>query len=179
MPAALIGHKTVPLFLVIILCAVFGNEARATIDAGIPDTYVALTDERMKTTYLEVLAAQGESSTGNLFVFQMITPATSETQPEDEVLLTVVQDRGQPRGDEFPTFVFRNSKSPAPELIFRMNAGTRLYVRQSDEDPVGCLISAQKGYSDVCLADANGNAAPDLPGLRKDFWSDLIRLFGL
>ncbi|MCR9061426.1 MAG: hypothetical protein NXI02_29130, partial [Rhodobacteraceae bacterium] len=38
---------------------------------------------------------------------------------------------------------------------------------------------AENGYSDVCLADVQGNAAPDLPGLRKDFWSDLIKLFGL
>lgn len=165
---------------VILLCAEPGSPAYATSVADVPDAYIEVSDDRQKTDYLDAIADRGDSSTGNLFVFLIDTPNKDADREEDSVRVHIVQDRGQPRGAEYPTFVFRSEAgSGPPHLVFRTDAGKRLYVSEQSEDPSSCLISAESGYSDICLANLQGHPAPDLPGLRKDFWSDLIKLFGL
>jgi len=152
--------------------------ARAETESDAPDSFVKVLEDAQTSAYLETLSAAGHSATGKLYVFRLTTASDSDVA-RPAVTIHTVQDRGLPRGEEYPTYVFRVSNSSFnPELIHSAHTGTRIYVLDSPEG-AGCLVSAQKGYSDVCLADVNGKAAPDLPGLRKDFWTDLIKLFGL
>lgn len=149
-----------------------------------PDTYSEIEEDGLKQAYLEALSAAGESSTGKLVHylqnagnFDKLPEGSSDTRTR--ITVHAVQDRGLPRGEEFPTFVFTSVGGlDQPRFVYKTHAGTRIYHSDSYGD-TGCLFSAGKGYSDVCLADVQGNIAPDLPGLRKDFWSDLIKLFGL
>jgi len=149
-----------------------------------PDTYSEIDEPDLKAAYLEALSAAGESSSGKLVHYlQRANPATGPADGtgggEPPILVHAVQDRGLPRGEEYPTFVFKTvGKAGPPELVHKLHAETRIYHADAYGD-TGCLFSAKKGYSDVCLADVQGSIAPDLPGLRKDFWSDLMKLLGL
>ncbi|MHA7775514.1 hypothetical protein [Roseibium sp. M-1] len=147
------------------------SPARSSSAGDAPDSYAEIEEDGLKQAYLEALAATEESSTGKLVHYHQGTGT--------QITVHAVQDRGLPSGEEYPTYVFRTVGGvDRPELIYKTLVGTRIYHSDSYSD-TGCLFSAQKAYSDICLADVNGNAAPDLPGLRKDFWSDLIKLFGL
>ncbi|WP_282047189.1 hypothetical protein [Roseibium album] len=158
--------------LIALLCS--GDAVRAFSSNGSPDSYSEIQDDELKNTFLRILSADGESSTGNLVSFH------ESGDPDNQVVVHVVQDRGIARGTQYPTYVFRTvGELESPDLIFKSHTGTRLYRHDEGIPETGCLLSAENGYSDVCLADVQGNAAPDLPGLRKDFWSDLIKLFGL
>ncbi|WP_156958783.1 hypothetical protein [Labrenzia sp. DG1229] len=158
--------------LIAMLCS--GGTVQAFSSSGSPDSYSEIEDDELKNTFLEILSADGESSTGKLVLFHESGDA------DKQVVVHVVQDRGVPRGTQYPTYVFRTvGELEGPDLIFKSHTGTRLYRHDEGVPENGCLLSAENGYSDICLADIQGNAAPDLPGLRKDFWSDLIKLFGL
>lgn len=142
------------------------------------DPYTAVQDGDLKDSFVEMLASEGVSSTGKLVSFHR--PAVRSERPDEQVYVHVIQDRGLPTGAEYPTFVFKTVGGlDRPLLLYKTSAGTRLYTHPEGLPVSGCLISAEKGYSDVCLADVEGNPAQELPGLRKDFWSDLIKLFGL
>ncbi|WP_299477277.1 hypothetical protein [uncultured Roseibium sp.] len=161
------------LFAILCICAsvpAFSEEPA--------DSYSTIQDVSLKNSFVEALSSAGVSSTENLVSFHEPAPLADGT--DEQVHVHVVQDRGLPGGAEYPTYVFRTAGGvDEPALIYRTNAGTRLYTHSDIVPDSGCVISAKAGYSDICLADAQGNAAPELPGLRKDFWSDLIRLFGL
>lgn len=160
--------------LVLVLMLFAGNSAGATSVDDLPDPYTEIQDKTLKAVFLDVLSADGESLTDKLLSFH------EQSGTAAHVSVFVVQDRGNPRGAEYPTYVFRTGEDlDAPVLVFKTYAGPRLYRHGEGIPESGCLLSAEKGYSDVCLADVQGNAASDLPGLRKDFWSDLIKLFGL
>ncbi|MBO6895044.1 MAG: hypothetical protein JJ866_24115 [Roseibium sp.] len=169
------------VFLVFVFLVV--TPAHAFLDDEAPDSYRMLTDAGEKAAFQSALAATGESSTDRLAVYSQATD-NFETSPDgkDDVkngyTLYAVQDRGRPRGEEYPTYLFRVDDDPGgPELIYKTHAGPRIYHTDSNSD-TGCLFSAQKGYSDICLVDVRGNPAPDLPGLRDDFWSDLMKVLG-
>ncbi|TYC54115.1 hypothetical protein FMN50_13345 [Rhodobacterales bacterium] len=170
----------------LLLPAVFASSAQALSLNDSSDTYSQVADDALNAAYAKVLADDGESTTGKFFAFNMLgcspsqqpdgAPATAkaaEGTVRNPVYIHAVQDRGQPRGGEYPTFVFTSGHDPRkPDLEFKLYAGKRLYL--SDVivcEPDRCLLSAQQGMSDVCLADPFGNPAPDIPGLRNDFWS--------
>jgi len=150
--------------------------ARCFSGSDDPDSYSEIEKDGLKQAYLEALSVAGESSTGKLVHYRQDTGGVDHST---RIIVHAVQDRGLPRGEEYPTYVFKTVGGMAqPRFVFKTHAGTRIYASDSD-GKAGCLISAKKGYSDICLADVQGNIAPDLPALRKDFWSDLIKLFGL
>jgi len=144
------------------------------------DAYSPVADAGLRNAIIAELERTGESTTGRLNAFRM-KGCSVKDDPAQPVTILVVQDRGQPRGEEYPTYVFfSKDSSKTPTLDFRTFAGKRLYRAETVScRPKTCILSAQQGYSDMCLSDPFGRASPDLPGLRKDFWSDLIRLFGL
>jgi hypothetical protein len=150
-----------------------------------PQAYAKVEQDGLLNAYLISLADAGESATGNLYAFR-IQAAPSILADEDDpnaskrITLHAVQDRGQPRGAEYPTYVFTTKAAfEEPTLIYNTYAGTRIFFLDEIGAKSGCLLSAEQGYSDICLADIHGNPAPDLPGLRDDFWTDLMKLLGL
>jgi hypothetical protein len=162
--------------------------ARPGFADGVTDTsraYVKVEQDGLLNAYLISLADAGESATGNLYAFRILTtPATilNKDHPKAKTKVTVhaVQDRGQPRGAEYPTYVFTSRNGfEDPSLIYKTHAGTRIFFRDDTSGKSGCLLSAEQGYADICLADTNANPAPNIPGLRDDFWSDLMKLLGL
>lgn len=175
-----VARVVILLFLALLTSA----PANAFFVGDAPDAYSKLNEPRQKTLLQAALSAAGESSTDNLAVYTQVTGAYETAADGKGMMFTgyriiAVQDRGLPRGEEYPTFVFRTENDlEEPELIFKTHAGPRIYNSDSYGD-AGCLFSAQKGYSDICLVDVRGNPAPELPGLRDDFWSDLLTLLGL
>lgn len=160
---------------------VIAPPAHAFLSDDNPDSYSRLEDQALLEAYLNVLASAGESSAGKLHVFHLPVKAGSKSDgaANSPLVVHAVQDRGLPRGSEYPTYVFTSTGVlEEPELIFNAHAGTRLFLAEDASGETQCLMSAEKGWSDICLADIHGNAAPDMPGLRKDFWSDLLKLFG-
>lgn len=157
---------------------------RAVYVSDAPDTYFEIEEDGLKQAYLEALSSAGESSTGKLVHFYQISNDWKVLQDggvdtSSQIIVHVVQDRGLPRGEEYPTYVFTTvGDLDRPQFVYKIYAETRIYYSDVYFE-TGCLLSAKKGYSDICLADVKGNIAPDLPGLREDFWSDLIKLFGL
>lgn len=149
-----------------------------------PDSYERVDDAGLKEALLTALAAAGVSSVGSFY--QLVVPGdaidrkrTNASAEDDRVVLQIVQDRGLPLGDLYPTYVFKPAATGrALDLIFKTEAGKRIYHAEGHSES-GCLFSAEKGYSDICLVDVSGNPAPELPGLRNDIWTDLIRLLGL
>jgi hypothetical protein len=158
----------------------FASDARAFSVNDATDAYSPVADADLADRFTKVLARAGESTTSRLFAFH-VKGCSSGKRPGISITIHTVQDRGLPRGDEYPTYVLVTRGDPGlTELTFRTRAGKRLYMADTFScQPETCLLSAQQGYSDTCLSDPFGNPAPGLSGLRKDFWSDLIRLFGL
>ncbi|MEM9634603.1 MAG: hypothetical protein AAGA50_24955 [Pseudomonadota bacterium] len=162
----------------------FASPALAFLSGEDPDSYSKVEDQDLQAAYLDALVTAGESSTGKLHVFRIGAPdgkAPSDTDTPSNKGLTVhaVQDRGLPRGSEYPTFVFASDGgSTDPVLIYKTHAGMRLFIADSPKGENECLLSAEKGWSDVCLVDTQGNPAPNLTGIREDFWSDLLKVFG-
>ncbi|MCX2724720.1 hypothetical protein [Roseibium salinum] len=144
------------------------------------DTYRKIWREDLVDAYAETLAAAGESTTGNFFIFS-IKGCSPDDAPDQQLYIHSVQDRGLPRGSEFPTFVLTTGSDPEKaSLAYKTYAGKRIYLSNMIScEKTRCLLSAKKGFSDICLADTFGNPAPDLPGLRKDFWTDLLGVLGL
>ena len=149
------------------------------------DAYAELQDPDLNEAFLAALAAAGESTSGRFSHLPVTADAFSGDGPagsgaDRRVVLHVVQDRGLPRGETYPTYVFTLAQEDgaALELIVRTLAGKRIYYAGPDTQ-AGCLLSADRGYSDICLVDASGTPASDLPGLRDDVWTDLIKLLGL
>lgn|GEM_PF-2220241 len=144
------------------------------------DTYLKVTDKDLLHAYSKALAASGESITDNLYSFNIKGCSLEQTR-ERPVYIHAVQDRGQPRGNEYPTYVLTTDRHPeSAKLTFKTFAGKRIYLSDVITcDTANCLLSAKKGFSDICLADPFGQPAPDLPGLRKDFWTDLMGWLGL
>ncbi|MES0812390.1 hypothetical protein ABLO27_23065 [Roseibium sp. SCPC15] len=163
----------------------FASPAQAFLSGEDPDSYFVVEEPNLQAAYLEALVAAGESSTGKLHAFRIDalgdqTSSDTDTPSTHSLTVHAVQDRGLPRGTEYPTFVFTSDRvSETPALIYKTHAGTRLFVADPPKGEDVCLLSAEKGWSDVCLVDSKGNPAPDLPGLRDDFWSDLMKVFGL
>ena len=158
------------------------SPASAFLSADNPDSYSTVADERLVTSYQEALASAGESSTGKLHGFQMSLGERKETagSGNDNLTIHAVQDRGVPQGSEYPTYVFTSTGTPGDlKLIYKTHAGTRLFLSDKTRSETVCLMSAEKGWSDICLVDTDGKAAPDMDGLRDDFWSDLLNWFGL
>ncbi|CTQ56894.1 hypothetical protein LP7551_05458 [Roseibium album] len=162
--------------------------ARPGYADGVTDTsraYVKVEQDGLLNAYLISLADAGESATDNLYAFRIQAappiPVNEDNSNADKrITVHAIQDRGQPRGAEYPTYVFatRNANED-PALIYKTHAGTRIFFLDEIGSKSGCLLSAEQGYSDICLADIHGNPAPDLPGLRDDFWTDLMKLLGL
>ncbi len=144
------------------------------------DTYRLVRQEDVVQAYTEALTAAGVSTTGNLFAFN-IKGCSPKKAPGEPLYIHAVQDRGQPRGSEYPTFVFTTGLNRTDaSLMFRTFAGKQLYLSEVIScEKTQCLLSAKTGFSDVCLSDPFGNPAPDLQGLRKDFWTDLLGWLGL
>lgn len=144
------------------------------------DTYRKIWQEDLLKAYSRALGDAGESTTGNLYAFN-IKGCSREETPGTLLYIHAVQDRGQPRGNEFPTYVFTSgTRQDKPDLAFKTYAGKRIYLSDTITcEPEQCLLSGKTGFSDVCLADPYGNPAPDLNGLRKDFWTDLMGWLGL
>jgi len=151
------------------------------------DTYTYLGDEDLRKAYADALASSGESTTARFYAFNVKGCSRTAAQnpksddPRTSVYIHAVQDRGQPRGREYPTYVFTTGHNARhPELVFKTYAGKRLYLSDIIVcEPGNCLLSAQQGFSDTCLSDPFGTPGPQLPGLRKDFWSDLADWLGL
>ncbi|WP_298964268.1 hypothetical protein [uncultured Roseibium sp.] len=159
------------------LIAVSGGTTTALSADGAYDAYLSVTDATLKASYAKMMAQEDISSTDKLFAHRIEGCAQG---PENRTI-HAVQDRGSPRGAEFPTFVFVSEPNgDRLQLIQKASAGRHLYVLEASAcQPDACLLSAEKGYSDICLADGAGRPGEDLPGLRQDFWSDLFKLLGL
>jgi len=144
------------------------------------DTYRRISRVDLIEAYSATLAESGESTTGNLFAFN-IRGCAPKDAPGRPVFIHAVQDRGQPQGSEYPTYVFITGSRPdRPDLTFKTSAGKRIYLAETIScERSHCLMSAKKGFSDICLSDPFGNAAPEMQGLRKDIWTDLLGWFGL
>lgn len=179
------GHSLQRLALAgfLAISAVCAAPARALSLNDSSDTYSHVTDETQSAAYARSLAKAGESTTGNFFAFNMLGCPTVGASGKDGALgiyIHAVQDRGLPRGGEYPTYVFTSVQNPGkPEFAYKTYAGKRLFL--SDVivcQPDRCLLSAQQGLSDICLADSFGNPATRLPGLRDDFWSHLAGWLG-
>ncbi|MCK7615596.1 hypothetical protein [Roseibium sediminicola] len=174
-------RRLLPVFLLLALTLTLPEPTASAFSVNdAADAYAPFDSEGGSLQFAKILAEAGESTTGRLFAFH-VKGCSPETRPDASVTIHAVQDRGLPRGEDYPTYVLVSKGAAGlPELIFRTHAGKRLYMADSFScQPDTCLLSAQQGYTDICLSDPFGNAAPDLPGLRKDFWSDLIKLFGL
>ncbi|MBN9673064.1 hypothetical protein [Roseibium aggregatum] len=151
------------------------------------DTYAYLSDEDLRKAYADALASSGETTTAKFYAFNVkgcspaATPDPKSGDPRTSVYIHAVQDRGQPRGLEYPTYVFTTGPNARhPKLVLKIHAGKRLYLSDTIVcEPENCLLSAQQGFSDACLTDPFGTPAPGLPGLRKDFWSELAHWLGL
>jgi hypothetical protein len=169
------------LFLGFVLAPLLfpGAPARAMSLNDEADTYRKISQMDLVKAYSESLAADGESTTGNLFAFN-IRGCSPKDSPGRPLYIHTVQDRGQPHGSNYPTFVFTTGTRPdRPTLTFKTFAGKRIYLSETIScEQSGCLLSAKKGFSDIGLSDAFGNAAPQLPGLRNDVWKDLMGWFG-
>jgi hypothetical protein len=150
-----------------------------------PQAYAKVEQDGLLNAYLNSLADAGESATGNLYAFRIQaappTPTNEDNSNADKrITVHAVQDRGQPRGAEYPTYVFTTKAAfEEPALIYKTHAGTRIFFLDEIGTKSGCLLSAELGYSDICLTDTHGNPAPNFPGRRDDFWSDLMNLLGL
>lgn len=178
------GHLVQGLVLggLLAVSAACGTPAKALSLNDSSDTYSHVADEKLNAAYARSLASAGESTTGKFYSFNMLgcppskEDSASSPKASGPVYIHAVQDRGLPRGSEFPTYVFTSGHDPRkPEFVSKTYAGKRLFL--SDVivcKPDRCLLSAQQGFSDVCLADPFGTPAPDLPGLRDDFWSHLV-----
>lgn len=178
--------RTLNCALVVVFFANFSSAspAHAFSVSEAPDSYTRIDDAALKEALLTALAAAGVSSTGSFH--QLAVPGdafdrkpTSRNVEREGAFLHIVQDRGLPMGDLYPTFVLKpQAGGDALDLLLRTEAGTKVYYADGQVES-GCLFSAKKAYSDICLVDVSGNPAPELPGLRDDVWTDLIRLLGL
>lgn len=178
--------RTLNCALVVVFFAVISSASPAHSFSvrEAPDSYTRIDDAALKEALLTTLAAADVSTTGNFH--QLAVPGeafdgkrTSLTVEAEGAFLHIVQDRGLPRGDLFPTFVLKpQAGGDALDLILKTEAGTKVYYADGQPES-GCLFSAKKAYSDICLVDVSGKPAPELPGLRNDIWTDLIRLLGL
>jgi hypothetical protein len=173
---------------ILVVAAMFfaaASPSRAVDVSDASHAYAKVEQDGLLGAYLETLAEAGESATGNLHSFRILAAPPIPVKQDDpiarkRVTVHVVQDRGLPRGAEYPTYVFTTKDTfEEPLLIYKTHAGTRIFYLDDISGKSGCLLSAEQGYSDICLADIHGNPAPDLPGLRDDFWSDLMKLLGL
>ncbi|MES0884686.1 hypothetical protein [Roseibium sp. SCP14] len=162
----------------------FASPAQAFLSGEDPDSYSRVQEPDVQAAYLDALVAAGESSTGKLHAFRVAASgdrasSDRDTLPGKGLIVHAVQDRGLPRGTEYPTFVFTSGDNTRrPVLIYKTHAGMRLFISETPTSDKECLLSAEKGWSDVCLADTEGKPAPDLEGHRNDFWSDLLKVFG-
>ncbi|MCV0425991.1 MAG: hypothetical protein K5905_10990 [Roseibium sp.] len=172
------------VFPVLMACLAIVTPAHAFLSDENPDSYSKIIDEQQVSSYQNSLASAGESSTGKLHAFRTTlsrkTSATGAITPSNEdLVIHAVQDRGLPQGSEYPTYVFTSTETlENPVLIHKTHAGTRLFLAEDTRGDATCLLSAEKGWADICLVDTQGSAAPDLSGLRDDFWSDLLKVFG-
>ncbi|WFE90073.1 hypothetical protein K1718_01625 [Roseibium porphyridii] len=163
--------------MVLALFAVSGTATTTLAADGAVDAYLPVADATLKSSYAKLMEQENISSTDKLFAHRIdgcIRGSKHKT-------IHAVQDRGLPRGPEYPTFVFVSEPNHDDmQLIQKAFAGRHLYfLDETACRPDACLLSAEKGYSDICLADGSGSPGENLPGLRQDFWSDLLKLFGL
>lgn len=114
---------TVQSYLLAFLCT--GAPAAALSGNEPPDSYSELQDSALKNAFVAKLSSAGESSTTTQVSFDW--PAATAANKNDQVIVHAVQDRGLPRGTEYPTYVFKTIGSRAgPVLIFKTHAGTRI-----------------------------------------------------
>ncbi len=168
------------LWCLVALAATGATPVRALSLNDDADTYQKVWQKDLLKAYTDSLAAAGESTTGNLFSFN-IKGCSPEDAPGAPVYIHAVQDRGLPYGSEYPTFVFTSGRDRQnASLTYKTFAGKRIYLSDVIScKKTQCLLSAKKGFSDICLANPFGDPAPDLKGLRKDFWTDLMGWLGL